>query len=367
MSFYDYDRSYEDDDNDYVSPVEDEFFDYIYNTDMSTQDKYLYELSQSLYAKCASLYNKNYAFPDNYIHLEWDEFPYAAISARFPHTYNQIVVHMVEASDKCRDRQSPNNTIYGNGDGMFILSNDKNTTTPFMVSVVERLAKHVNTKINNKEIYGIVQLLFVYAIQFGSIPLFQLLDKTSCAKNCNQYMFYYMGQSQYIYIQAGFDYTAIQKARIHMAVSLDIFHMPMIGYSLANHFITAIRNQLYLVAEYMLYECKNKQNVNLLSGDKLWIPYMEKEFVNACTLGNMEAVNIFCKFDPYKYCVLMNLPNIMDSTDTCIPISESCYGIMYSPNNQKWRRHRLVLQALHYNKQVDKSLPVDIVRIISAY
>jgi len=371
MSFRDYDdNSYADDDNDYVSPVEDEFFDYIYNTDMSPQDKYLYELAQSLYAKCASLYNKNYTFQDNYIDLPWDEFPYAEISARFPHTYNQIVVHMAEACDECRDRQSPNNTIYGNGYTTFIMSNPNNTniTTPFMVSVVERLARHVNVKIrSNTEIYGLVHLLFVYAIQFGSIPLFELLDKTSSAfKNCNQYMFYYMAQSQYTYIQAGFDYTAIQQARIHMAKSLDIFHMPMIGFSVANHFITAIRNQLYLVAEYMLYECKHKQNVNIFSGDTRWIPYIEKEFVNACTLGNMEAVNMFCKFDPYKYCVHQNLTNTSDLSDTCIPISESYYGMMYSPKNQQWRRRRLVLQALHFNKS-HSSLPIDVVRMISAY
>jgi hypothetical protein len=366
--------SYRDDDEDYVSPVEDELLDYLYNDSMSPEDKYIYELCDSLYKKCANLYDK-----DNFsCDLEWDAFPYEEMSKKFPHTYNQILIHLIEASNNRHCRSEPNNTIYGNGSGSFWLSNKIRTTTPEIISIVEMLAKYVNIVIRGIKIDGIVQLMFLYGFVYGSISVFDTIhqirpyasgDVDLVFKTCPEYLLHYMCYSPELI--SGFDLVSLQKNRIHMvnSISTDIVKLYVGNY--INYcplqFMKALNNRLYLIAEFIIVECK-KHNIGLYNCDQFSEKILESGFIDACNKCDLDSVQIYCKLDPYKYDVIY-LPVIHVDCDghtenSHMMISNKDYGIIYSPKNKKWQRMCVIMQALHYNKN---NLPMDVVRMISSF
>jgi hypothetical protein len=373
---------YDDYDEEYVSPIEDELYDYLYNDDISPHDKYIYELSDHLYKKCESLYKPEDTQPDTSdLNVEWDLFPYEEISAKFPHTYNQILVHLIEATNTKHYRYDPDNTIYGCSP---YLSNNMNIT-PEIIHIIEKIAKHVNIIIHGVIIRGITDIIMRVAFQYGSIPLFNILTDMLGDTNQNMDVKAYirhvlktipvclLGLMCNLSFPDEFDSIVIQKARIYMATTIcpnrqKIFIFPGIYTNnyVGSQFHNALKNRFCLIAEFMINECK-QHGISILDSKTVYLNiYLDSTFTDACNKGETELICVYCKFDPYKYCMQSMIPGDSSDIHTLICDTDN-YGVIRSPENQKWKYMCEILHALHYNLS-NKNLPIDIIRdIISNY
>lgn len=331
---YDYDNDYEDRYvNDYESPEDAEFYEYMYNDTMSSTDKELFEQCLLLSKYCVESSSNNRAF----------DFPLEEMSARFPYTYNQIIRHVLTEPkpEQMHD-----------------------------IGILESLVKHINTKV---DCTSMVEPLVCLAFRIGNRYIFDfVVEWISRSEENQRALFPYYRNHNKILVDmcqetaAAADKTQIQEARIHMyrvicATFCDdepicgIFHW---GIYVSALYVGCCTNKLYLIAEFIIELCQKH-------GADIPVPVLDDMFVWGCENREKALIDMYLRRDPYTYDIITiekDEEQVKEKGDDNLYmcISKNRYGIVRTPKNAKWQRDRLLIQGLMH-------IPTDLVRVIHAF
>lgn len=400
MDLYDEYDPYDDDQSrDYVSPVENEFYEYMYDTQMSKQDKYLYEIFECLHKKCVSIVlpNEDVSLSDEeklhtgkYIRTQEEDLEKMAL--RFPHTYNSVFVHfmngLVHRINSTLNVGYSRDSIYGNTMygvcGDYYEDNNNPIDMDDALYTMELIAKYVNFSIHGVPIRGIENIMLDAACKFGSISIFNVFINKNSTQDEPQYT-----NTQLLNMICDPSYRlgdcdiSVQETRMEIVKTLlpndkmerKMFvgnKYTMLYNKVGRQFHKAVSNKLYLIAQYIVDSCK-KYGVQLMNA--IIYQDLDETFEVACANTDMEAIQFCCRFDPYKY-EIRNKYNVWETkcenkkidTDTWVPIPNTDrYGVIRTLSNAKWEYMRLVLQSLHYHPPCHNALPIDIIREIAVY
>lgn len=346
---------YDYDDEDYDTPMDSEFYDYLYG---ETCDQKLYESLKDLIDICSStqFYSSIPILP---ITFAEHAFRYAEMALQFPYTYCSLVSTLCSMEDK------------------------------FVYPLIETLVKHIRFDANATTKYKkeILEKILVHACIAGSPVLFDFV------------MSYY-GSSEFELgdwlrniIHVSWNYLfcrkeymddimieTIQKNRIEFARRY-IEYSPTSIDSWCFWFSCLCRRGMYILAEFIL---NNAGEIRHQFFD------LDKTFIYACNTGNTVLIDIYIRFNSCKYNIIMSEMNLTSlgyptlgggiiggkewidddefiGEDFIIPIknNSTTYGVIRSKRNETWERMRLfhIRNYEHYQLFI----PVDIIGYISTF
>jgi len=349
----DLDLDYDDHNDDCDTPMDSEFYDYLYG---DTCHKKTYENLDCLIGICSS--TKFYSsIPILPITLSENSFRYEEMAVQFPYTYCSLVSTLCSMENE------------------------------FVYPILEILVKHIHLPRDATDQYKkeFLQKVLIHACISGSSVLFDFVISYDGFK---------MGE--WIHNIRIWDYLfcrkeymddsiieTVQKNRIQFA-NIYIRYNPASIDSWCFWFSCLCRRGMYILVEFIM----NHSNEICLQFFEL-----HKMFIYACNTGNQTLIDIYLRFNNCKYNIIMSEMNLTSlgcpalsrgvlggrewidddeliGEDFIIPIknNSSAYGIIRSNKNEKWERMRLFhIRNKHVKETNVRFIPVDVLGYISRF
>jgi hypothetical protein len=260
----------------------------------------------------------------------------------------------------------------------------------YVYPIIELLVDHIHTYTDDD--YCLIPRILQHACISGSMKLFNyvLNDKRVLSdvrediiQTYIRYSFWKRFCCRKYYMDIDNTYNTfiddVQKNRIQMAdilfkmyPGLMIYSASQQEYNISTYYCDACSNGIYTIAEYII-DFSNKCNMKITNFDYI--------FTRACQTGEMGLIEMYYKWNPYKYSIFVS----HESIDTTLTTSnnyyehdknvdyiihirghDTKYGIVRSLRNELWERKRLLLYKLNYEGETP-IMPIDLIRHIFSF